>query len=291
VLRSLHATEGRFDAADYERRFVDAFGPGGTWVGHIDFPTRETLRRIDAAERGALDAARAFDLGPHEADRRLMEAKVMANVQRWRGEKLARAMEKAVRISHGENEALIAAGQAMARAVEEARGTIHGADDVQLPAVSKLPALGAFGALDEATVEAAVRVTNDNDEAVAWAQAVAAALRAALDGASPRAAAEAAAAAAAGRLDEALAFPGDALAAAAHFGTTCPLPQAIPVVVVLWRDATDFVTAARENILAGGDSAGRAVPLGAVLGAAYGVRGDWAARTHALAEADALLGA
>ena len=50
------------------------------------------------------------------------------------------------------------------------------------------------------------------------------------------------------------------------------------------------MTAARANILAGGDSAGRAVPLGAVLGAAYGVRGDWAARTRALAEADALLG-
>lgn len=291
MLRSLHATGGRFDAADYERRFVASFGPGGTWVGYIDFPTRETLRRIDAAERTALTAAREFDLGPHKGERSLMEAKVMANVQRWRGEKLARAMEKAVRITHGENRALIRGGQAMAKAVEESRGAVHGADDDQLPAVSKLPALAAYGALDDATVETAVRVTNDNDEAVTWANAVAAALRAACDGAAPKAAAEAAARAADGRLDEALAFDGDALAAAAHFGATCPLPQAVPVLVVLWRDATDFVTAARANILAGGDSAGRAVPLGAVLGAAYGVRGDWVARTRALAEADALLGA
>jgi len=284
-LRSISACDGRLDVSDYERRFVDSFGPGGTFVGYIDYATRETLHNIDQAERNALTAAHAFDLGAHESDRALMEAKVMANVRRFGGERLAQAMAKAVRITHGENEKLIAIGQAMARSVEDARAGYHGADDAQLPALSKLPAL-AMAVLHagerEATVEQAVRVTNNNDEAVAHGQAMAHALWAALDGASPREAADAAANGAPPAVRElyaeALAFDGTAMDAAAHFGRACPLPESAPVILVHMRDATDFESAVRTNILAGGDSAGRAIVLGAVLGAAFGVPKDWAAR-------------
>ncbi|MEE8105673.1 MAG: ADP-ribosylglycohydrolase family protein [Planctomycetota bacterium] len=285
LLRSLQACDQRLAVSDYERRFVESFGPGGTFVGYIDFATRETLRLIDQAERDALTAAHAFDLGEHESDRALMEAKVMANVRRWNDEKLDQAMAKAVRITHGENEDLIAVVQEMARAVKRARTGFHGADDVQLPALSKLPALAA-AVLDpgerEAAVEHAVRVTNDNDEAVAHGHAMAHALWAALDGASPREAADAAAngapAAVRDLYTQALAFGGTASDAAAHFGRACPLPESAPVILVHMRDATDFESAVRSNILAGGDSAGRAIVLGAVLGAAFGVPADWAAR-------------
>jgi len=284
--RSLAATGGEFDVADYERRFVASFGPGGTWVGYIDFATRETLRNIDRAEHAAVAAAHGFDLGAFESDRRLMEAKVMANVQRWRGARLARAMEKAVRITHGDDADLIRTGQEMARAVEAARAGVHGADDAQLPAVSKLPALLAHApGADDDTVERAVRVTNDSDEAVAWAVPVARMLEAAISGAGPleaaRAGRDAAQDAVRTRWEEALAFEGDA---AAHFGRACPLPEAIPLVVALLREEAEYAPSLRRNILAGGDSAGRAVVLGAVLGAARGVPEDWAARTRALTE-------
>jgi hypothetical protein len=141
--RSLQATDGVFDAADYERRFVDTFGPGGTWVGYIDYPTRETLRNVDDAERAAMRAARAFDLGPHEKDRALVSAKVLANARRWSGAKLDEAMDRAVRLTHGDDEELMTIARAMAHAVANARGGPHGADDLQLPAVSKLAPLVA----------------------------------------------------------------------------------------------------------------------------------------------------
>jgi ADP-ribosylglycohydrolase len=206
-----------------------------------------------------------FDLGAHEKDRALLEAKVMASVQKWSGERLDRAMDKAMRITHGEDAGLLRIGREMARAVAGARGGVHGADDTQLPAVSKLPPLVAVAGAADDLVDRAVRVTNDSDAAVA---AVAAA-------GEKRA-----------RLEEALAFEGDA---AARFGRACPLAQAVPVWLNLLRDAADFATALRANILAGGDSAGRGVILGAVLGASLGVPEEWAARTHARAEVDALL--
>ena len=46
-LRSLAAMGGELDTTDYERRFFDSFGPGGAWVGYIDYATRVTLRNVD----------------------------------------------------------------------------------------------------------------------------------------------------------------------------------------------------------------------------------------------------
>ena len=48
-LRSLAAMGGELDTTDYERRFFDSFGPGGAWVGYIDYATRVTLRNVDQA--------------------------------------------------------------------------------------------------------------------------------------------------------------------------------------------------------------------------------------------------
>ncbi|MHC4959371.1 MAG: ADP-ribosylglycohydrolase family protein [Planctomycetota bacterium] len=261
LLRSLDRTGGVLDVADYERRFVESFGPGGTWVGYVDFATRETLRNIDRAERDALDTARAFDLGEFEGDRSLMEAAVMANV-RWSGDKLRTAMEKAVRIRRGDNPALAAAALRMAEAVRAAGTGVHGADDAQLPAVVKLPALPGGADWDTA-----VRVTNDNDDAVRWAGHVMRLLQTGDLAAS-----------AAGELllEEALRFDGDA---AEHFGRACPLHESIPLTFALLRDAPDFKAGVRSNILAGGDSCGRAILVGAVLGARHGVPEDWIEKT------------
>jgi hypothetical protein len=261
VLRSLEKTGGALDIADYERRLVESFGPGGTWVGYVDFATRETLRNLDRAERDALDAARGFDLGAYEGDRSLMEAAVMANL-RWSGDKLRDALGKAIRIRRGDNPELVDAAVRMAEAVRAARGGAHGADDVQLPAVVKLPAL-----IGHADWEPAVRVTNDNDDAVRWAGHV----MKLLETGDLRAAA-------AGEplLEEALAFDGDA---AERFGRACPLHESIPLTFALLADAPDFKTGVRRNILAGGDSCGRAILVGAVLGARHGLPRDWAAKT------------
>lgn len=257
ALESLAATGGVLDASDYERRFVERFGPGGAWVGYIDYATRETLRNVDDAARGALEAARSFDLGAHEEQRALFASKVTANASRWTGAKLDEAMAKAVRITHGDNAELIGLAQGMARAVVEARRGFHGSDDTQLPAVSKLPAVVAYGA----DVDAAVRVTNNNDEAVAWAQKIAGLLRGDI-------------------APEDLAGEG---------GPACPLDQSVPVIGRILADADSFESGIRANILEGGDNAGRGVIIGAYLGAKFGVPPEWAQKTRAAARWNALM--
>ena len=111
-------------------------------------------------------------------------------------------------------------------------------------------------------------MTNDNDDAVRWAAAVVRLL----ETGDP-------AAAAAGHpaLEEALGM--EWTDAAERFGRACPLDQSIPLTFALLRDAPDFVTGVRRNIRAAGDTCGRAILVGAVLGPRHGVPDDWAERT------------
>jgi len=227
---------------------VRHFGPGGSWVGYIDDATRETLRNIDDAERRALEATRSFDLGRFEKQRSHIRAAVLANAARWSGEKLDAALEKATRIRGEDDPALIAVTQRMGRAVVAARGGFHGSDDLQLPAVASLPAVVAYGA----DVESAVRVTNDSDEAVEWAQRVAALLR----------------------------FEIDPCELAGEGGPSCLLEHAIPACARILAAAGSYEEGVRANILEGGDNAGRALVIGAWLGRKFGVPEPWVARTR-----------
>jgi len=265
-LESLGATGGVLDPADYERRFVEHFGPGGSWVGYIDYATRETLRNIDDAERAALVVADEFDLGAYDNERSLMRSNVMANMRKWRGDQLARAVEKGIRIRHPDNDELVALAQAMAKTVEDARGGFHGSDDIQLPAVCKLSAVVACGA----DVDAAVRVTNDNEVSLAGGRRIAHLIRTAIEGGDWRAIAQ-------------------ELAASGEPGPACPLPQSIPMIGRVLSNAQSFEEGVRADILEGGDNAGRGTVVGAVLGAAYGVPSEWEQKTRAASKAARVL--
>lgn len=60
-------------------------------------------------------------------------------------------------------------------------------------------------------------------------------------------------------------------AAIAEIGQACPVPQSLPAVISLaLRFPHDLETALIENVMAGGDSAGRGLALGLILGAAGG---------------------
>lgn len=256
ALESLAATKGTVDPADYEARFAKHFGPGGSWVGYIDYATRETLHNIDAATRSASAAAQSIELGEYENDRALIMSKVMANGTRYRGKKLDRAIETAVRITH-DDEKLVSIVQRVAHAVANARGEFQGSDDLQLPAIASVPVTVACGA----ELEPAVRVTNNSDEAVEWARKAAGLLR--------------------GEIEPA--------ALAGEGGPACPLVMAIPVIGRILAGADSFESGVRANILEGGDSCGRALIVGAYLGQKYGVPETWAERTFALVEAGPLL--
>jgi hypothetical protein len=215
AMASLIATRGELDIADYQRRYLAFFGPGGAWTGYVDRPTRGTLGHLGAG-------------------------------------------------------------------VTDETPEVTGIDDDQMPAFSALPALIAAGPSApglETDLGRIVRVTNDNPLATEAALIVANVVRATLNG-EDLAATLARQAESAG--DELQPLLRQALASgdrssvdiAGDFGRACHVQQGLPVVFHIANTAESFENAIRANVLAGGDSCGRAMALGAILGAAYGFGGE-----------------
>ena len=165
---------------------------------------------------------------------------------------------------------------------ESPEGIYFGANDEQLPAISKLPPLVSRYVGDpelKDVIESAVRVTNHNARAVAYGWVCARALESAILTASPELARDAARQAApreiASELDAAFV---DERVSSAEFtkklGLSCELKFGVPSVLHQLRRVDSFAASVRDNIWIGGDSCGRAMLLGGVLGACFGVGGD-----------------
>lgn len=155
-----------------------------------------------------------------------------------------------------------------------------GADDDQFAALAAIPAVvaahtGPQEAL-KAKVEKVVRLTNDNDTAVAAAQYAGCVLLEVLNGQSIAQA-----------LTNALPHAGEKLTplleevmqisrldstrVAKRFGSACHVLEGLPVLAHIAQHAPDYRAAIEENIRIGGDSCGRAIMLGAIM-AAYTVQ-------------------
>ncbi|MFW5678841.1 MAG: ADP-ribosylglycohydrolase family protein [Pseudomonadota bacterium] len=158
-----------------------------------------------------------------------------------------------------------------------------GADDEQTVSLCRLaPVVVAHGAGPELAerIEAAVRVCQNNDRAVAHALVYADLLRRLLLGEPLRTAIEAAVEAApapfareiADRLQDAKAMVDlPAIHATGEVGRSCYLPNTFPAMLhVLLRHGDDPATALLESVRGGGDNASRTAVLGAWLGAAHG---------------------
>jgi hypothetical protein len=158
-----------------------------------------------------------------------------------------------------------------------------GADDDQMPALESVPAItavhcGSPARGDDAAlaraVEEAVAVTNDNPLAIDGALTLARALAAVIAGTPMRTALADAAGRAGATLKpllvEALGMPAfDPVAATAKFGAPCHMHQGLPVAFHILAHAKGFTHAVEANILASGDSCGRAMAIGSVAGAAF----------------------
>ena len=125
--------------------------------------------------------------------------------------------------------------------------------------------------------EAAVRVTNHNDEAVAWAKCAARLLEGLYQGKPMSDAMDAATAEAPNPDNLNKARSGHRLEAAAAgdtFGRTCYLNEAMPVIFHILSHAESYTEAVRANIRCGGDSCGRAWIIGPAMAAMHGVGGN-----------------
>jgi len=215
AIDSLVANDGKLDIKDYQKRYLEAFGPGGIWKGYIDRPTRGTLATLGVSVSDETPAA-------------------------------------------------------------------SGVDDDQMPAFSTVPAIVAAGpeapSLDDDVTDL-VRITNDNPLAIEAALILARLIRALHQGADLSDALALQAESAGEELQPLLA---EALSSrhrssvdiAGQFGRACHVQQGLPVVFHIVNSCESYESGARTNVLAGGDSCGRSMALGSILGAAYGFGGE-----------------
>jgi hypothetical protein len=203
------AKHGNFNRIEYQTEYRAYFGPGGTYVGYVDSPTRLTL-------------------------------------------------------------------QTLLRLVPEEFPMASGADDEQFLSLAALPAIVSTHTdtlkVLMKRVDEMVRVTNNNDLAVAAAQCSAAVLFEILHGMPIKQALIGSLQFAGDKLrpllEQALAVQTlDSVAVAEQFGFACHVAEGLPVVFHIAKCAPDYQTAIKANIRTGGDSCGRAIMLGAFTAA------------------------
>lgn len=291
LMESLVSNGGYLVIRDYQRRFRDCFGPGGQWQGYIDNPTRITLNNLNKNEQDAIERAQAATFGLSQEQQRVLVQKVLPYTRRLSGDSLREPIRKAISLTYRDPE-VQEAGIFIAETIDRNLLPESGADDMQLPAVSKLAPLvvSYLGHPDlKAMAQSAVRVTNNNSEALAWADAVTVMLETLFQGEPLESALERAQEQAPDQqsLKDARSTSNlDPDFAGQTYGQTCYLNKAMPVIFHILTHATSFTEAIRANIFCGGDSCGRAWVIGPAMAARYGIGGEqgvplsWLARLN-----------
>lgn len=154
-----------------------------------------------------------------------------------------------------------------------------GIDDDQNPAISRLPAIlaGYHGADNlQDMITQSMQVTNVNDIASAYSVAFADVLLRVMQNEALSDALEAAAMSAddsikAELLNAVSTTDANSIEYAGLIGRACHLPTAGPIMFHILKHSGSYRDAVERNILAGGDSAGRSILIGAIMGRVHGV--------------------
>ncbi len=207
TIQSMNANDGYFDVAAFQNVFAAHFGPGGTYMGYIDRPTRAALDNI-AAEQSPSGI---------DDDQNPAVARVPAIFARYHGkENLSEMMITAMEVTNVNDVAAaynIAFADVLSRVAqnvplsEALRATADAADDIIKPEL-----LGALSTSDSNTTDYA-----------------------------------------------------------GLMGRACHLPTAGPIMFHILKHSEGYCDAIERNNLAGGDSAGRSILIGAVMGCVHGV--------------------
>ena len=209
--------QGAFNIKQFQQELIATFGPGGSYNGYIDSPTRQSLQNLQKIDADA-----------------------------------------------------------------RANSEPSGADDHQIPALTPVTALCAYHPTDKLTgteIENAIRVTNNNDLAVNCGLYFSTVFQAVLNGNSIAdsfaSATEHAPEEIKETMSKALTIQAtDINNAAGLFGQACGLIETMPLTAYILSNSTSYKQAIEMNTLAGGDSCGRSIMLGAIAGASYGLGGD-----------------
>jgi len=279
LLKSLSDNDGVYQSSQYQDLFRSHFGYGGDYIGYIDRPTKDTLDNITITERNAFLEAHSLP-SEHDDEVRQNITNFTINQLKQNNQLNYHALKKKVDSEYGidTNE------QYLKQLIDclKPMFDFQGADDVQLPAISKLPPLVAVytnqSVLTELT-ESAVRITNNNDQAVAYSRIASKMMEAAITTQDVDKVIEAAQQAAPTNI---LPLINNALKAVdkttpeftQQIGMSCNLELGIPSVIHNLSKHLSYQESIRQNIVAGGDSCGRSILLGAVLGAIHGCETD-----------------
>lgn len=147
-----------------------------------------------------------------------------------------------------------------------------GIDDDQHPAITTLPAVISKHGLDMVKVKAAIEVTNVNETASHYGALIARTLAFVMDGTALQTAL-ADAATSEQFLQKALLSKLESIEYGEVTRRACHLHQGTPLSWHILANTTSYQDAIETNIKVGGDSAGRAMIVGALAGATYGMEG------------------
>ena len=263
----------------YQSLYRDTFGMGGSFVGYIDNPTRITLENLHQYELEAVEEAKkiAQQLPPDIA--KVVVQKVLPYTRKYSGDDLRIPVTRAIQITYSQPEVLETA-LVIAKAVDEKKKLNSGADDEQCPAWASLPALCYFGEhLEEEALlqnaEKVIRVTNNSDAAIPYVHFAIRFLRQLMQTKSLESAfahAHSKAPTAIQALTEKAwnSKNKNLEEVSAELGRTCYLKEALPLSLYILKNTKSYKEAVRMNILAGGDSCGRSMLVGAAATALYG---------------------
>ena len=290
IIKALARNDGKLIQTEYEKEFKDFFGPGGAWVGYIDRPTGRVLYNLEKRNRDAYERARSFDNGLTESEKDVLDDEVRVsfkfyddtkrvdeNLEILDGWVLRKSDYKR---DHEKDRMKIDYCRNMFFVVRDCEKQFCGdVGDDQFPAIAKLPPVVALyyqGKNYDEMVELAVRVTNNNDKAVAYATVYADMLKAAIETRDKGSVIAAARARANEEIGEAIKTSLSMLErphteVGKFFGPSCHLPYGLPQTIHLISNCKSYVEGVRMNISVGGDNAGRSIMVGAILAALYGV--------------------
>lgn len=276
AMRSMARNDGNWKPYDYIYEFVQTFERGGSWSGYMDHATKGTLDNAAEAQEWIQNKTKELAGHVREELREFAFTQIEKRARTLRGEALVRTALEAAKTQFSDANDLDDIAMVIRYYTQHRKADI-GADDKQMPAFTKVVPIVARYAGDAnllPRVEQAIRATNNNDTAVAFSLFGAEALEQVIQGTSIQEAIVYAAEQAGGgvrkKIEEALAFESDEPAIISkHFGAACNTDMAFPTSVAVLKNATSYTHGVRQNIYASGDNAGRAIFVGAMLGAAF----------------------
>lgn len=318
LLRAMTSKEGEYHAGTYLTTFRDYFGPGGDYVGYADGPMRGTLFNAELMAREVKDKIAAMDLDVSEERQGQFASyisKYFLDGDAEEVKKILRGPFDLYKTTEDEYKVL----DEVVDAVQAYRRPV-GPEDSQMPALTKVaPLVARYAGSGELYdhIESAVRMTNNSDLAVAYATGLGRALEGIVTGTALASLADPGPDGAVDQegLLEYLkeSFSGlpeerreelekafrllsqDTKAITLKFGPACDCAMGVPSALHNLATADGFLEATRTNIWACGDSSGRAMILGSLAGALYGIGGsrgipeDWIAKTKASEEVEKAL--